>query len=249
MMPETLVARMETISEYQSDRSAQGRLYAWGVAWKVALHHFSGGGMSYQHPVVFALYGNGADTVIAAHSIYFQILGNHGFVGFAIFVALWFSTYRQAGWLRKIASLNPQAKWAADLGGMVQVALVGYAVGGAFLSIAYFDLPFYNLMVMVVLSRIWVQRRGWENDPEEGGPRLSIEPSSKAHRELNSERSTSALNRGNSVFIKQAFSLASPSGNAGRLSVMIFHRVLAAKDPLFPDEPDIQRFGNIGGLD
>ncbi len=48
---------------------------------------------------------------------------------------------------------------------MVQVGLVGYAAGGAFLSLAYFDLP-YNMMIMVVLARKWVETRGWECDPK-----------------------------------------------------------------------------------
>ena len=58
----------------------------------------------------------------------------------------------------------PQARWAADLGAMVQVGLVGFAVGGAFLSLAYFDLT-YNMMVMVVLAKKWVETRGWEREP------------------------------------------------------------------------------------
>ncbi len=37
----------------------------------------------------------------------------------------------------------------------------------------------------------------------------------------------------------------SPEGNHGRLSVLIFHRVLAAPDPLFPDEIDAHRFEQI----
>jgi peptidoglycan/xylan/chitin deacetylase (PgdA/CDA1 family) len=55
-----------------------------------------------------------------------------------------------------------------------------------------------------------------------------------------------ARRRGNSqVLIKAALSLASPGGSRGRLSVLIFHRVLAARDPLFPDEPDIARFDEL----
>lgn len=49
---------------------------------------------------------------------------------------------------------------------MVQVSLLGYAVGGAFLSLAYFDLP-YNMMVMVVLARKWVENRSWETEPRQ----------------------------------------------------------------------------------
>ena len=47
---------------------------------------------------------------------------------------------------------------------MCQVSLVGYAVGGAFLSLSYFDLP-YNIMVMVVLTRVWVEKKSWLTEP------------------------------------------------------------------------------------
>jgi peptidoglycan/xylan/chitin deacetylase (PgdA/CDA1 family) len=46
---------------------------------------------------------------------------------------------------------------------------------------------------------------------------------------------------------RSAFSLASPSGKNGRLSIFIFHRVLPQTDPLFPDEPDAKRFDEIMG--
>lgn len=37
----------------------------------------------------------------------------------------------------------------------------------------------------------------------------------------------------------------SPAGVDSRLSIVIFHRVRPAPDPLFPDDPDIQRFDQI----
>ena len=165
LMPETWWTRMSTIQNYEQDASAIGRLNGWYVAWEVAKNHFFGGGMSYQHQGFFTLYGLYNTDTIAAHSIYFQILGNHGFVGLAIYLALWIATYLTAGRLRKDAAMFPQASWAADLGAMAQVCLIGYAVGGAFLSMTYFDLP-YNVMVMVVLAYRWVKRRAWENETE-----------------------------------------------------------------------------------
>jgi hypothetical protein len=42
--------------------------------------------------------------------------------------------------------------------------MLGYAVGGAFLSLSYFDLP-YDIMVLVVLTRAWVKSKGWEREP------------------------------------------------------------------------------------
>ena len=165
MMPEDWWDRMRSISDYGSDSSAQARLYSWRVAQEVAMHYFSGAGMSYQHPALFSMFGRGPDSVIAAHSIYFQILGNHGFVGLFLFIAVWVATYHSAARLRKHAGSSPEQKWVADLGAMVQVSLVGYAVGGAFLSLSYFDLP-YDMMVLVVLARRWVERRAWERDPQ-----------------------------------------------------------------------------------
>ena len=47
--------------------------------------------------------------------------------------------------------------------------------------------------------------------------------------------------------IRTTFSLLSPRGPEAKLSVLIFHRVLAAADPLFPDEPDASRFDTICG--
>ena len=164
MMPAEWWERMATITEYEQDQSAVGRLNGWIVAWEVAKHHLFGAGMSYQHQHFFDLYGYYNDHVIAAHSIYFQVLGNHGFGGLFLYLAMWIATYRTAGWLRVHAKGIPQARWTADLGAMVQVGLVGFAAGGAFLSLSYFDLP-YNMMVMVVLARRWVETRGWERDP------------------------------------------------------------------------------------
>jgi peptidoglycan/xylan/chitin deacetylase (PgdA/CDA1 family) len=42
--------------------------------------------------------------------------------------------------------------------------------------------------------------------------------------------------------LRLPLSLLSPSGPRGRLSVLIFHRVLAAPDPLFPDVPTAVEF-------
>ena len=43
------------------------------------------------------------------------------------------------------------------------------------------------------------------------------------------------------------FSIKSPAGDAARLSVFIFHRVLPEPDPLFPNAVDVRRFDQIVG--
>ena len=165
-MPEEWAARMSSIGQYEQDTSAQGRISAWWTAWGVAKHHFFGAGFNVARPELFAQYSPiYAQTGMthAAHSIYFQVLGNHGFVGLFIFLMIWIGTWKAASWLRKHGRDQPQTQWASELGAMVQVALVGYLVGGAFLSLSYFDLP-YNIMCMAVLTKAWMVRQGWEHE-------------------------------------------------------------------------------------
>lgn len=165
-MPETWSDRMATMSEYQSDSSAMGRISAWWNAWGIAKDYPMGVGFDAAKPELFAQYSPYfTGSTHAAHSIYFQILGNHGFVGLALFLAIWILTWSSANRIRKECLNIPQARWCAELASMCQVSLIGYAVGGAFLSLAYFDLP-YNVMVLVVLSRVWVESRGWEREPD-----------------------------------------------------------------------------------
>lgn len=47
--------------------------------------------------------------------------------------------------------------------------------------------------------------------------------------------------------LRGLLSLSSPGGARGRLSILIFHRVLAAPDPLFPGEVDANTFDRICG--
>lgn len=165
-MPEHWTERMSTIQTFQEDRSAMGRISAWWVSWRVALDYPFGAGFNIARPDLFNLYSPYPDLgVVVAHSIYFQVMGHHGFVGLFLFLLLWAVTWFQAGRIRKQAAKIPQARWCFELASMCQVSLAGYVVGGAFLNLSYFDLP-YNLMVLVVLTSRWLAAKGWETEPE-----------------------------------------------------------------------------------
>ncbi|MFN4343282.1 MAG: putative O-glycosylation ligase, exosortase A system-associated [Azonexus sp.] len=162
-LPDTWFDRMSTISTYEDDLSSMGRISAWWVAWNLAFHYPLGIGFDAARPELFAIYSPYPNLIHAAHSIYFQVLGNHGFVGLGLFLTLWWLTWQSAGWLVKNSPRQAETEWCRDLGAMAQVSLAGYAVGGAFLSLAYFDLP-YDIMVLVVLTKVWVRSKRWETE-------------------------------------------------------------------------------------
>lgn len=168
-MPDTWSDRMHTISEYEQDGSAMGRISAWWTAYGVAKSYVFGAGYNVARPELFAMFSPWPERVHAAHSIYFQVLGNHGFVGLLLFLGVFITTYLWAGKLRRESRAEQRAAWCGDLGAMAQVSLIGYGVGGAFLSLSYFDLP-YNIMMLVVLARVWLRSRAWEREPL-GGPK------------------------------------------------------------------------------
>lgn len=157
-MPSTWEERMQTIGVENMDSSALGRINAWQMAWNLAVDRPIGGGFEVITPELFARYAPVPGDIHAAHSIYFQILGEHGFPGLFLFLTLWFLVWRYASRMRQRAKADPELKWAGDLGRMVHVSLIGYLVGGAFLSLAYFDLP-YNLLVLVVAATEVIARR------------------------------------------------------------------------------------------
>jgi len=151
-MPENWLLRMETIQTYDQDGSAMGRINAWWTMFNLANDRLLGGGFSVYSIPVFAAYSPDPSKVRAAHSIYFQVLGEHGWIGFALFVSIWFLGWRLANRIRRSArGETGDLQSLGLLAAMCQVSLVGYAVGGAFLSLAYFDLP-YNILVMLVVA-------------------------------------------------------------------------------------------------
>jgi probable O-glycosylation ligase (exosortase A-associated) len=157
-MPEKWESRMRSIQTYEQDTSAMGRINAWMMAFNLANDRpLIGGGFEIYNKELFGRYAPDPDDVHAAHSIYFQMLGEHGYVGLGLFLLLWILVWRDASWIAREARSRDELRWAADLARMIQVSLVGYAVGGAFLNLAYYDVP-YNLLVALVLTRLLVER-------------------------------------------------------------------------------------------
>lgn len=152
IMPQQWFDRMRSIENYQQDASALGRLNAWRMAANLAVQRPLGGGFEAFQAEMFAAYSPEPGRVHDAHSIYFEVLGEHGYVGLALFLLLGLMTWRSAAAIARRCRGDPEKQWAAHLATMIQVSLVGYASAGAFLGLAYFDY-YYTLVAVVILLK------------------------------------------------------------------------------------------------
>ncbi len=165
-MPDQWSQRMGTIKTYQQDASAMGRINAWHFAYNLASDKpITGGGFGVFTRELFHKYAPDPLDHHDAHSIYFQLLAEQGYPGLFIFLVLGVFSWRSASWTLRHAARLPNMLWASDLAAMCQVSFAGYAVGGAFAGLAYFDLP-YHLMAIVVLCKALVRDAEYQEELE-----------------------------------------------------------------------------------
>jgi len=170
IMPEQWFARMQTIDTYQQDSSAMGRINAWHFSINLASSRFLGGGFNVFTRDMFFLYAPDPLNYHVAHSIYFQVLGEHGVVGLLLFLILLGCAWRSGTRVIRACKGEPALRWAGELAAMIQVSLVGFAVGGAFLSLAYYDLYYYMIAALVLLEKYLATRRAGASAPVPASP-------------------------------------------------------------------------------
>jgi probable O-glycosylation ligase (exosortase A-associated) len=154
-LPDKWFERMSSIKDYQQDPSAMGRVNAWEFAVNLANDRpVVGGGFRAFTPELFQQYAPNPLDVHDAHSAYFEVLGEQGWVGLILYLVMGTALLVTAQSIIRRCRGDPEHGWAADLCSMVQVGFVGYAVCGAFLGLAYFDLPYLMMAVIVVANSL-----------------------------------------------------------------------------------------------
>lgn len=180
------LARMNTVQDAQGDDSFMGRVIAWKVSTALALSHpFLGGGFhAIQHGEIWI----GQTTAVlsldaietppqgvfprAAHSIYFEVLGDLGFSGLACLLLLLFGAWRDGGAIARMVrrSARPDLAWAAMLAGRLRASLLAFALCGALLSAAYYDIDYLVICLLAAVRRIVANETG----PQPGAGRARV---------------------------------------------------------------------------
>ena len=181
-MPESWHLRMTTIESAHEDTSFQGRVQAWLFAMNVAESRpLVGAGFAgtedtavfnsyYRDPAVGPVIGH------AAHSIYFQVLGDHGPIGLMLYLAMLATTWMYTATIRRRTRHDPKLEWAHDLAAMMQVSLLAFMVAGAALSMAYYDIIFLLTGMSIALRQMVLQSEIQERPKSISRPIGSAQP-------------------------------------------------------------------------
>jgi putative inorganic carbon (HCO3(-)) transporter len=157
MLPERVASRYEDLRNYDTEDSAQSRFWNWELCTRVGFSHpLLGGGFDYYSPYIYDTYfpeflQRWPGRWWSCHSMWFTVLGEHGLPGIILYIALIVSSMMS---LRRVrAAGTAQGKpFLVELANMLQGAFVAYMVSGTFLDVAYFDL-FYQLVAVVIIVK------------------------------------------------------------------------------------------------
>ena len=142
------VDRASSISEYEDDPSAQGRLSAWKTSWRVFLDYPLYGVGPNNLQVVHRTYSPNPDRFRVSHNVFLQILAECGLPAVLLFTACIGAAFFSLNRLRRRTDLP----WVEVYARMMQISIVAYIVGSMFLNTAYFELIYQLIALSVSLE-------------------------------------------------------------------------------------------------
>ncbi|MDE2436553.1 MAG: O-antigen ligase family protein [Sphingomonadales bacterium] len=186
-LPDSYTKRMGTIENHTSDQSASTRVAVWMWTLDYVKDHPLGGGFdAYRgnrikvETVATQGEGNnvsvetseGYDQARAYHSAYFEMLGEQGWPGLALWLwlhllGLWQMERIRARWKKRS---GPNEQWQAPLASALQQAQLVYLFGALFVGIAY--QPFIFMLIGLQCG-LWSYLRRIDS-PARHAPRRAV---------------------------------------------------------------------------
>lgn len=171
--PDRWFERIATIQEAGEDESFLGRVAAWKVSVNIANDNpiFGAGFEASQVASIWNKYKQTPNFINinipdeikfkAAHSNYFQLMGDLGYMGLCLFLALVASAFTTRWQIKSLVKQLPgNHAWATDLSTALTLSLVAFMVGGAGVSLAYFELTYLQIVMLSIVRHLLVQELG-----------------------------------------------------------------------------------------
>ncbi len=171
-LPDSYTQRMDTIKGYKADSSASTRIAVW--KWTIDYVNekpFGGGFDAYRGNQLridkTSIEGSGGQTEVtnsveydrarAYHSAYFEMLGEQGYPGLLIWLAIHFGGLFSMERLRARTKNIAEAEWVSGLAGALFQAHIIYLVGALFIGIAF--QPFVFMLIGLQIGLATYARR------------------------------------------------------------------------------------------
>lgn len=170
-VPQQWLERMDTIQNYEQDRSALGRLEMWDHAVRVANDRpiIGGGFRIFADGPTFERLSPEISIRRSVHSIYFEMLATQGYIGLTLFLLLGAAGLLTARKIKNLTKDKPHLKHEFMFANMIQISLIAYAVSGLFLNLATYDM-YYTLLALTSLSYYNVSAKLKQKEPATAAP-------------------------------------------------------------------------------
>jgi len=157
--PPTWMNRMGDFAGGHLDGSANMRITSWTVAWRLAQDYPMGGSFDavpnvdvYRHYQPRPLPDDAPSS--GPHSIYFQLLGDQGYLGLGIFLILMVCCFWSLLEVRRVGRRVPEANWLVTYSQMVETSILAFMVSGAFLGVVYLDVIYEMIGLTIILKML-----------------------------------------------------------------------------------------------
>lgn len=142
--------------------SANSRFLLWeaGIRMALASPIWGQGLANYKYKSNYYMTSYGASKT--AHSIFFLVLGEMGFVGFFFYIGMLFTQLKLAFQLHKLARMYPENSPLRGIGLSCFTSFVGFIVCGLTLSQSYTWFPYIIISITIVANRILAWDLGYQ---------------------------------------------------------------------------------------
>jgi len=165
LVPDSWTARITTTTHAEEDSSFMYRVVQWKILTLMAIDKplLGNGILANMVPNTWSNYAARLSSELtfigtpppaypqASHSIFFQMLGENGFIGLGLFCLLHAIALRYGTQVQKAAKNRPDLRWAGDMATALRVSLIVYLVTGAVLPIPYLEFPYLLIGCMSAL--------------------------------------------------------------------------------------------------
>jgi len=155
--------RMDTLQEVQTEGSAMGRIMVWRWTIDFVKENPMGGGFG-------SFRANGGEWQLyndppysgtnfkAYHSVYFEVLGEHGYAGLCLFLMLIAVTFLNNNKIYKDKTTSVEDPWFHTLALTLNHCLIIFCVAGAFIGVAFQPVIYSLIAFSALLRKIWYKQ-------------------------------------------------------------------------------------------